>query len=205
MTDNTVTWHTLLDQDQTFSLRLEATDELLARMAITTQDTLSATQPITAASQQTEFGRAQIPLWINIPAIDVDTPIVAVGLEPSGIMASPAQADLVGWYELGARPGEPSNAILAGHVDWNGEIGAFNRLDELKSGDIIEVRSGPDISYQYEVESINSYRVDNAPVAEIFGDTPEPVLTLITCGGPYDANRQEYEERIVVRARREKN
>jgi len=168
-------------------------------------NTLTTTQSITMATGQTDYGRAQLPLWLNIPAIDVNAPIAAVGLEPSGIMASPTQADLVGWYELGPRPGEPSNAILAGHVDWNGKIGAFNRLDELKPGDIIKVKSGPDISYEYEVESTNSYQVDNAPVAEIFGDTQEPVLTLITCGGDYDTNRQEYEERIVVRARRDSN
>jgi LPXTG-site transpeptidase (sortase) family protein len=117
-------------------------------------------------------------------------------------MASPAEPDLIGWYELGPRPGEPSNAILAGHVNWNGQTGAFNRLHELKPGDTIEVKSGPDLNYQYVVESIETYPADKAPVAEIFGETPQPTLTLITCGGKYDANRQAYEDRVVVRAQK---
>jgi LPXTG-site transpeptidase (sortase) family protein len=118
-------------------------------------------------------------------------------------MASPSQADLVGWYELGPRPGEPSNAVVSGHVTWKGQEGVFVRLHELKPGDLIIVQSGPQPGFRYVVERIDTYQADTAPVAEIFGATPGPVLTLITCGGPYDTQRQVYRDRLIVRARAE--
>ncbi len=118
-------------------------------------------------------------------------------------MASPGEAGIVGWYQFGPRPGESSNAILAGHVDWNGEVGSFARLHELQPGDTIQVQSSPQTGFDYVVEDVRSYQADSAPVEEILGGTLEPVLTLITCGGPYDPVRQEYRDRLVVRARRQ--
>jgi LPXTG-site transpeptidase (sortase) family protein len=145
----------------------------------------------------------QQPARLAIPAIGVAAPVVPVGLEPSGIMAAPAQAHEVGWYQYGARPGEASNAVLAGHLDWWGKIGAFARLSEVAPGDVIEVQSNNGDTYRYVVESAQAYPNDTAPVAEIFGPTAAPTLTLITCAGAYDATRQVYQDRLVVRARKE--
>ena len=217
VTDNQITWHSVLNQNRSFSLRLQGETSELSLATVETETELSATDalPVNSATQteprpiapapEPEPNRGPLPAWLSIPVIGVGAPVIPVGLEPSGIMASPQEADIAGWYELGPRPGEASNAIIAAHVDWQGREGAFSRLHELKPGDIVEVQSGPDISFTFIVESIETYQADTAPVAEVFGPTPgEPVLTLITCGGPYDHLRQEYRDRIVVRTRGKK-
>lgn len=205
-----VTWHTVLNQDQTFSLTLvesaipAMSDPVLSNNAGLTTSIPSATTPIisrtVAPAPPPTPGRSPVPIWLSIPSIGVEAPIVAVGLEPSGIMASPPEAGLVVWYELGPRPGESSNAVLAGHVDWKGKVGIFARLDELQIGDVIEVQNGPDSGFQFAVESINQYQASTAPVAEIFGSSPHSIITLITCTGPFDPIRQEYRDRLIVKA-----
>jgi sortase (surface protein transpeptidase) len=144
--------------------------------------------------------RAPLPARVVIPAIGVDAPIAPVGLEASGIMASPTEGHVVGWYELGARPGERSNAILAGHVDLHQQVGAFFRLRELEPGATIDVDTGLGVAYRYVVSEIRTYPATNAPLAEIFGPTVNPTLTLITCGGQFDPAQRTYLDRVVVRA-----
>jgi sortase (surface protein transpeptidase) len=201
-----VTRQTTLNQDLTHPLTLEdvtPTPPEVKAVTVTAPSFPSST-PVPAAVSQTVAlppDRAPLPVWLTIPSIEVNAPIAPVGLEPSGIMATPREADIVGWYELGPRPGEPSNAILAGHVDWMGRIGSFARLHELRPGDLIEVQSGSEAGYRYVVESLETFQADAAPLADIFGPTEGPVLTLITCGGPYDSVRQVYRDRLIVRAR----
>jgi LPXTG-site transpeptidase (sortase) family protein len=144
--------------------------------------------------------RAPLPQRLKIPTIGVDASITPLGLDPSGIMASPTEGHVVGWYELGPRPGEASNAVLAGHVDWAKQMAVFFNLSKLKPGEVIEVQSGQDRHYRYEVEDVRLYTLEDAPLREIFGATPVPTLTLITCGGAFDQDRHEYLERVVVRA-----
>jgi sortase (surface protein transpeptidase) len=160
----------------------------------------AALQPAATVTAQMP-PRAPLPARLTIASIGVDAPIEAVGLEPSGIMASPTQGHVVGWYELGPRPGEFSNAILAGHVDLNKQPGVFLRLPELQSGAVIDVDTGLGIAYRYLVEDVRTYRAADAPIAEVFGPTEKPTLTLITCGGEFDQSQRAYVDRIVVRAR----
>ncbi len=40
----------------------------------------------------------------------------------------------------------------------------------------------------------------DAPIDHVFGQTADATLTLITCGGPDDAARGVYRDRIIVRA-----
>jgi LPXTG-site transpeptidase (sortase) family protein len=144
--------------------------------------------------------RAALPVRLRIASIGVDAPIVPVGLEPDGSMAATEEAHVIGWYEPGPRPGEVSNAILTGHVDWQQQTAVFFRLREVKPGDTVEVISGFKTLYRYQIESVRPYRTDEAPVAEIFAPTSAPFLTLITCDGPFDHARREYLDRLVVRA-----
>ena len=143
---------------------------------------------------------APLPARLVISSIGVDAPVTPVGLEPNGIMAAPTEGHVVGWYELGARPGEQSNAVLTGHVDWQGKLAVFVRLRELQPGDTIDVDTGLGTAYRYVVGEVTTYSADTAPVDQVFGPTPDAILTLITCDGAFDATRQEYADRVVVRA-----
>ncbi len=115
-------------------------------------------------------------------------------------MASPSLAEVVAWYRLGPRPGEPGNAVLAGHVDWYGKSGAFSDLNQIAPGDMVEVSDAGGHVYSYMVRQKLIYDAADAPIDQVFGQTADPTLTLITCGGPYDTARGVYRDRIVVEA-----
>jgi LPXTG-site transpeptidase (sortase) family protein len=195
-----VTWELVLQQDEVVQLRLSPEGiGTLSQATATATAPANVTPDATLSPLATPVGTS-VPVRLEIPTLNVDAPIVPVGLEPSGIMASPATAQEVGWYLWGARPGDGSNAVLAGHVDWKGEIGVFQNLDELSPGDVIVVTNDTQIRYRYIVQEQRVYDVNTAPLVDIFGATPQDTLTLITCTGRYDEAQARYEQRLIVRA-----
>ena len=73
------------------------------------------------------------PVRLTIDALGVDVPVRPVGVEPDGQLEIPDETE-VGWYRLGASPGEAGASVLAGHVNWNRVDGPFVRLVQLEPG-----------------------------------------------------------------------
>ncbi|MFW6075033.1 MAG: class F sortase [Chloroflexota bacterium] len=141
------------------------------------------------------------PKQIQIPSLEVDAPVVSVGINEAGAMAAPEDFGHVAWYQHGATPGENGRAVLAGHVDSYTGPAVFYRLKDLQAGDEIFIHSGPGGPAQrFIVRESASYETDLAPVDQIFGDSDRPELILITCSGPFDRNSGRYLERHVVYA-----
>src|SRR5688500_9710094 len=44
---------------------------------------------------------------VRIPSIDVNAPLIKLGLNPNGTLQVPASASRTGWWKGGAFPGEP--------------------------------------------------------------------------------------------------
>jgi len=145
-------------------------------------------------------GRIALPARLVIPSIGLDARVAPVGLDASGAMDVPGTADEIAWYELGPRPGELGNAVLAGHNVWNGRPGAFANLRRLRTGDRVDVATSMQGWFSYQVEDVHSYPADKAPLDQVFGATDRPVLTLITCAGRPDRSGS-YPDRLVVRAK----
>jgi LPXTG-site transpeptidase (sortase) family protein len=141
-----------------------------------------------------------VPTAIDIPRIGVATDVVAVREEDDGAMAAPTDPDTVGWFESGVGVGTPGNVLLDGHVDWGGRLRVFGRLKELQPGDAVRVTDADGNVFTYSVSWRRFYDADTAPLDEIFGQTGDPELTLITCGGEFDASSRMYVGRWVVRA-----
>jgi sortase (surface protein transpeptidase) len=136
---------------------------------------------------------------VTIPAIGVDSRTVDVGLEDDGSMEIPEDVATVGWYELGVAPGEDGSAVLAGHVDSRTQgRGAFFDLRALEVGDAAEVAHADGSTSRWEVTGRTSYPKDEAPLPELFRRGGEPQLTLITCGGDFDADARSYTDNVVV-------
>jgi LPXTG-site transpeptidase (sortase) family protein len=109
----------------------------------------------------------------------------------------------VAWYNLGPQPGEPGNAVIAGHLDdYRGRPAVFWRLDELQPGDEILVRFSDDHEVRFAVMTVEAHDADAAPMERIFGVDFERDLNLITCDGEWNAQSKLYEKRLVVYARR---
>ena len=145
---------------------------------------------------------------IAIPRFGVEASIITLGVDAQGVMETPDGPVNVAWYDFSARPGfapgvAGGNAVFSGHVDYyNYGPAVFWNLRNLELDDEIEVRLADGTVYRYGVISRNQYDANTAPIGEIVGDTPNEVITLITCGGSFDATAGEYDDRVIVRAQR---
>jgi sortase A len=143
-----------------------------------------------------------VPVFIDIPTIGTHAKVVPVGEEDDGTMEAPTDPDTVGWYQLGARIGAPGNALLDGHVDWGGRLRVFGLLRLLRTGDDIQLTDDAGSVLNYSVTWIKLYEADAAPLDEIFEQTDDEQVTLVTCGGAFDPSIRMYVSRWVVRAAR---
>ena len=142
-----------------------------------------------------------LPARIHVPAIDVDHPLIAVGLNADGSMEIPHDVQEIGWYEVqGVLPGDDGTAVLAGHVDSRSQgPGAFYDLRHLDVGAAVTISDG-DQEQEWVVTARRSYDKDHIPIDEIFVDHGAPRLVLITCGGAFDRTARSYTDNIVVYA-----
>ena len=145
---------------------------------------------------------AAVPTSLAIPDIGVQAAIVPVGLTDDGALDAPTDPDTVGWYELGAGLGGSGNVVLDGHVDWGGRLRVFGELRQVGPGTTVMVGDADSDVAQYQVVWSRWYAADATDLDDVFGASATPELTLITCGGEFDAVRHEYLSRLVVRAER---
>ena len=148
--------------------------------------------------------RGPKPVAIFIPEAKVDAPIETARIV-DGRMIDPSGPFVVGWYPESARLAEPNNVVMAGHLDyWGVGRAIFYHLGALDDGDAMTILGDDDVAYPYQVEWVRRIRtIDSGPevIREVVSETTAERLTLITCGGDFDRELGEYEERTVVRAR----
>jgi LPXTG-site transpeptidase (sortase) family protein len=160
----------------------------------------AANEAVLGASTPSPRG---IPVRLVIGGIGVDAPLTAKGVDENGDMEAPNGPEDVAWYDFSARPGEGGNMVLSGHVDYRGYGPAvLARLDELESGDVVELHSADGAVFRYGVVVTVSYDAENAPVEQIIGPTARETVTLITCDGRFDQATGQYSHRLIVRAER---
>jgi hypothetical protein len=143
-------------------------------------------------------GAQPVGLWV--PRIDVTAPMRGLGLYRDGTLEVPEEWDVAGWYTGGPRPGSYGPAVIAGHVDSRTGPAVFHRLGELRRGDLVHVAYDDGFVSTFVV--VGSERVDKDafPTARVYGDTQEPELRLITCGGQFDRSARSYGENVIVYA-----
>lgn len=161
----------------------------------------AATSPLgSALYDETEHRQPVRPTALRIDEVDVLAPIVPVGVEPDGALEIPPAAE-VGWYEPGVVPGAAvGSSVLAGHVAYNGENGAFVDLAEVDLGAAIEVYFEDGSTRRFEVVAVQEYLKEDLPVDALFARTGIPILALITCGGAFNPELRSYESNVVAYA-----
>lgn len=112
-------------------------------------------------------------------------------------VSTPMQA---GWYEFGPSPGEVGPAVILGHVDGDKQAGIFYHLHELAVGARIDITRADGRIVTYFVRNIDQIAKDEFPTDAVYGDTIEPELRLITCGGSFDRSARGYRDSIIVYA-----
>jgi sortase (surface protein transpeptidase) len=141
------------------------------------------------------------PVSVSVPAIGVESSLVDLGLNADGTVEVPPleRDDEAGWYTPGPAPGEVGPAILLGHVDsaeWG--PGVFFELGAMEPGDEISVARADGSVAVFAVDRVEVHRKDDFPTIEVYGNTDDPQLRLITCGGAFDAGARSYEDNVIV-------
>jgi sortase (surface protein transpeptidase) len=144
------------------------------------------------------------PVELQVDSVGVDAPI-ELGAVVDGAMQDPSGPWVVSWYDQLGKIGEGGNVVMAGHVDyWNVGPAVFWDVRDLPAGDVIRVVGEDGKNYEYAVQWTQPYMAEELTPEviqnDIVGDTGEETLTLITCGGEFNPDTGEYNQRWVVRA-----
>lgn len=151
----------------------------------------------TAVDESTPMA-ASTPVRIRIPAIGVDSGLMALGLQADGSLEVPPEGFPAGWYTGAPTPGELGPAIIAGHVDWEGSPGVFFALRELTTGDEVTVAREDGGTALFRVTSVEQFPKGAFPTDAVYADIDHSGLRLITCGGSFDRQARSYSDNIVV-------
>ncbi|WP_082526843.1 class F sortase [Kitasatospora sp. MBT63] len=151
-----------------------------------------------AAGPRAPVGPAAPPVRIRIPRIRVDSGLTDLQVQGDGHLGTPDDPQVAGWWSQGPAPGSPGTAVIVGHVDSLTGPAVFAGLSVLRPGDAITVDAADGTTSSFTVQALRSYDKDDFPDDLIFGNTPDPGLHLITCGGTYDRASQEYLSNLVV-------
>jgi Sortase domain len=148
------------------------------------------------------------PVHITISSIGVDYPVIPVGRDANGAMATPQGPESAAswhegfWWEYGYLAGQPGNAVIAGHVDdVSGNLMPFSHISELTPGDVVTVQTDAGSTLHFQVTKVaevpNPVGGPTDPtIAGIFGPASTANLNLITCTGDWVGN--EFNQRLVV-------
>lgn len=173
------------------------------RLTLGTIVALSLVFALTVTSSRAHAQSGEItgaPVRLVLPVVGVDAPVAAFDVAEDSTMPVPQVGWLVAWYTFSAEAGAGNNAVLAGHRDWQRQLGVFYELDRLVEGDEVWLQDAAGSWYLYTVIWTASLEDAAAPLDEILGPTRAPSVTLITCSGAFDRGVGRYVERRVVRA-----
>ena len=151
-------------------------------------------------------GRPQLPrsrpVALDIPSIDVNSPVRFVGKAEDGTLETPAPGphyDEAAWYRHSPTPGSLGPAILLGHVDSAiGGPSVFFRLGEVRPGDRVSVTRADDSVAVFIVDRVKNYAKAAFPTEIVYGNIDHAGLRILTCGGDFDDATGHYVDNIVV-------
>ncbi|MEV5967284.1 class F sortase [Kribbella sp. NPDC051952] len=158
--------------------------------------------PRTHAAAPTTAAAASTPSRMRIDAVNLDLPVLAVGVATDGQMALPPDPARIGWYQYGPGPRDAAGSVvLGGHVD-SKEFGTgpLVRLRKVRAGDRIVLRSTDGSAATYRVQTVKDVRKSSLALGEVFDRDGPRQLRIVTCGGPYDRNGGGYRDNLVVTA-----
>lgn len=166
--------------------------------------TPAATRPgLASDTPQVVTALAHIaPVQVIIPAIDVDSSLVNLGLNADGTLEVPNDYEKAGWFTGGNYPGDPSGppGLIAGHVDDYTGPAIFYDLKNLVVGDEVHVIRADNTVAVFTVTAMAQFPKTEFPADQVYAAVPDSELILITCTGEFNPNARSYLDNLVVRA-----
>ncbi|MGY0071370.1 class F sortase [Streptomyces sp. QTS137] len=143
-----------------------------------------------------------VPGQVRIPAIQVDAPLMAVGLDAEGWVDAPPPEDpnLAGWFTGGVTPGEKGTAVVVGHVDNHLGPAVFYGLGALEKGSRVEIERRDGKTAVFEIYGIEVFAKNDFPGDRVYNSKGAAELRVITCGGGF-TQQDGYDGNVVVFAR----
>ncbi|MGH3437850.1 MAG: class F sortase [Sciscionella sp.] len=147
---------------------------------------------------------ASHPTAVSIPAIDVHSALTTLGRNPDGSIQVPQMGpdyNKAAWYKYSPSPGALGPAVILGHID-SAKLGpsVFFRLGAMKPGNTVSVTRADGTVAVFTVNKVEEYPKSSFPTLDVYGNTPNAQLRLITCGGAFNAQEHSYVDNIVVYA-----
>lgn len=121
------------------------------------------------------------PIEFRSDRLGIDAPVVPVRAD-GGVLLPPDDPQQLGWWSDGRKPGAGNGRVLiTGHTVSTGG-GAFDHLDRLRRGDVVDVRTRSG-ERDYRVSSVTYLTLDQFAARSqrlLRHDGPER-LVLVTC------------------------
>jgi len=141
------------------------------------------------------------PLRLLIPRIDLVTRLEYLELDDQGVMEVPVDPSRAGWFSPSPAPGVPGASVIAGHVTWDREPAVFFELGRLRRGDTIKVDRADGTTATFVVQHTGTFPKASFPTRAVYRHIDYPGLRLITCGGRYDDQTNNYDSNVIIWAR----
>lgn len=138
------------------------------------------------------------PVRIRIPAMGVDAAVDPLLVDENGVLTPPDSFEDTGWWKEGPEPGEGGPAIIAGHVDSYRGPAVFFELEDLDPGDVIFVDRADGTTAAFVAQRTERHPKEEFPTEAVYGDTLDPQLRLITCGGAFNETERTYLDNVIV-------
>lgn len=142
---------------------------------------------------------ADHPRRIVLNSLGVDGFVQQVGLTSKNAVGVPANIHVAGWFNETVLPGQKGLSIIDGHVTGIYNDGIFVGLMQMKPGDTFEVEYGDRSKKTFEVVDVR--KMPESESAKFLFERDQSInaqLNLITCGGDFDTQADQYVDRVVV-------
>jgi hypothetical protein len=138
------------------------------------------------------------PVPVRTPGIDVDAAVVDLGLDEDGTLEVPTDFGVTGWYTGRSVPGDIGPSVVGGHMDSQTGLAVFFELSRLEVGDLIQIDRSDGLVAWFQIGELTLVDKDEFPTQQVYGDTAEPTLRLVTCGGDFDHSARSYRGNLIV-------
>lgn len=141
------------------------------------------------------------PKLLKIPRLDLVARVNITSVNEH-VLPVPDNIYDVCWYSGSSRPGQGGNILISGISQGETKAGAFGNLDSLEKGNILQIETGKEDLYEYEVREIIIIDREDAanklPIAQERIDDKE-TLALVAARRQGEA-KDTFNSIIIVRA-----
>lgn len=184
----------------------KAKDQVAALTKQSSEKGTEGTSDVPSESKPRNVGAYQVapslPKYIKIPSLGINARVKPLGVNNKNELLAPNSIYDAGWYNASAKPGDSGvngAMLIDGHVHGPTQPGVFNKIKNLREGQIIQVQRGDNKVFSYKVAKVQNYDAKNLDMAVALSSIQpgQPGLNLITCAGKYD-RKAGYPERTIV-------